>query len=429
MTFKAVENLKPSATRREVPDGHTRGLFYVLQPTGAASWAYRYRFAGKPKKLTIGTYPAIDIRAARELASEAAKAVARGDDPAAEKQAAKIAERSATAQYHDLVEKVVENFIDRYAKKQTRESSWRETVRILNKEVVGAWRGQRLSAIGRADVHGLLDKIIDRGAPIVANRTLAAFRRMCGWAVERGVIDSSPCEKLKAPAGEISRDRVLSDEEFRLAWDAFEKTGWPFGPLAQLLLLTGQRLREVGEMRWQEVDLTAKTWTIPKERSKNAMAHEIPLPNAALQILESLPRVAIGRGAPDFVFTTTGRTPASGYSKAKERFDAAMLDAMRREATERGGDPEKITAPENWSLHDLRRTAASGTAGLSIAPHVVEAVLNHKSGTIKGVAAVYNRYSYSAEKRAALDAWGRHIERIVRGAPALNIIELSSARV
>jgi integrase len=425
LTVKALESLKPGAARREVPDGHTRGLFYVLQPSGAASWAYRYRFAGKPKKLTLGAYPAIDIKTARELASDAAKAIARGDDPAATKQAARIAAREVVEQARDLVEHVVETFIERYAKKQTRESSWRETKRILNREIVGSWRGRRLSTIGGADVHDLLDKIVDRGAPIVANRTLAAFRRMCGWAVERGIIDASPCEKVKAPAGEKSRDRVLSDDEIRLAWGAFDKTGWPFGPLAKLLLLTGQRLREVGEMRWQEVDLAGRVWTIPTERSKNGAAHEVPLSAAALRILESLPRIDGGKGSPGFVFTTTGRTAVSGFSRAKEQFDTGILDAMRAAAFERGDDPSSAAAPEHWTLHDLRRTAASGMAGLGIAPHIVEAVLNHRSGTIKGVAAVYNRYSYSAERRAALEAWGRFVETIVSGKPAGNVIELA----
>ena len=264
LTIKALESLKPGTARREVPDGHTRGLFYVLQPSGAASWAYRYRLAGKPKKLTIGPYPNIGLTDARKLAGDAANAIARGDDPAAQKQTAKIAAREAANETRDLVENVVEAFIARYAQKQTKEKSWRETQRILNKEIVGAWRGRRLASIGRADVHDLLDKIVDRGAPIVANRTLAALRRMCGWAVERGIIDASPCEKVKAPASEKSRDRVLSDDELRLAWGAFEKNGWPFGPLAQLLVLSGARLREVAEMQWQEIDLAAKTWTIPE---------------------------------------------------------------------------------------------------------------------------------------------------------------------
>ena len=319
----------------------------------------------------------------------------------------------------DLVETVAATFIDRYAKKQTREKTWGETERILNREVVDPWRGRRLSAIKRADVHDLLDKIVDRGAPIVANRTLSALRRMCSWAVERGLVEASPCEKVRAPAAETSRDRVLTDDEIRAAWAAFEGVGWPFGPLAQLLLLTGQRLREVGEARWSEIDFAAKTWTIPKERAKNGIAHEVPLSEAALRILDALPRVEAGRRPAAFIFTANGRSAVSGFSRAKVAFDKAMLAALRKAARE----PAKVEAPGPWTMHDLRRTAASGMAGLGIAPHVVEAVLNHKSGSIKGVAAVYNRYSYGAEKRAALEAWGRYLDGLVTGAPAGNVVE------
>ncbi len=422
LTVKALENFKPGSARREVPDGHTRGLFYVLQPSGSASWAFRYRIAGKPKKLTLGPYPALDLRAARQMASEAAQSLARGDDPAATKKEAKIAARAADEPDRDFVETVVETFIERYAKKQTREKSWRETDRLLKREVVDAWRGRRLSAIKRADVHDLLDKIVDRGAPIAANRTLAALRRMCAWAVERGIVEVSPCEKVRAPASETTRDRVLTDDELRAAWAAFDSAGWPFGPLAQLLLLTGQRLREVAEARWPEIDREARTWTIPKERAKNGVAHEVPLSEAALRILAALPRIEAGGRSAGFLFTTTGHSAVSGFARAKAGFERAMLVAQH------GDDPDKVEAPKHWTLHDLRRTAASGMAGLGIAPHVVEAVLNHKSGSIKGVSAVYNRYNYAEEKRAALEAWGRYLETLICGAPAANVVELAKAR-
>ena len=426
LTVKALEAFKPGAARREVPDGHTRGLFYILQPSGAASWAFRYRFTGKTRKLTLGRYPDIDLPGARDLAVEARAKLARGEDPAALEKAKKLAARVSAEPDRDLVETVASTFVERYAKKQTREKSWRETERILFREVVGPWRGRRLSTIIRADVHELLDGIVDRGSPIAANRTLAALRRMCSWAVERGIADASPCEKVRAPATETSRDRVLTDDEIRAAWTAFDGAGWPFGPLAQLLLLTGQRLREVAEARWQEVDLDAKTWTIPKERAKNGVAHEVPLSEAALRILRALPRVEAGPRLAGFIFTTNGRTAVSGFSRAKDGFDKAMLAATRRAAIERGEDPEAIEPPENWTMHDLRRSCASGMAGLGIAPHVVEAALNHKSGSIKGVAAVYNRYSYGAEKRAALEAWGRYLDTLLSGAPAPNVVELKA---
>lgn len=413
LTVAAIERTKPGKARQEVPDGHTRGLYYVVQPSGAGSWAYRYRFGGKPKKLTLGGFPAISLKTARELASDAASAVARGEDPAANKQAAKAAAKAHARKEDDTIEKVVDAFVERYAKKQTRESSWREAERILRREIVGPWKGRRLGEISRVDVHGLVDPIVER-APILANRTLAALRRLCGWAVERGIIQHSPCEKVRAPVAEHSRDRVLTDDEIRLAWCAFEAAGWPFGPLAKLLLVTAARRDEVASMSWQEVDLAARTWVIPKERVKNGIAHEIPLSDAAIRILDSLPRIG---GSVGPIFTTNGRTAVSGFSKFKAQVDAAILAAMGA-----GVEP-----PERWTLHDLRRTAASGMAGLGVPPHHIEAVLNHRGGIIKGVAAIYNRYSYSAEKRSALDSWGQALDAILSGR-ADKVVELTRTR-
>ncbi|WP_159727589.1 site-specific integrase [Methylosinus sp. Ce-a6] len=436
LTIAAIEKTKPEAVRREIPDGLVRGLYLVMQPSGARSWAVRYRFLGQSRKLTLGTYPAIDLKAARELASAALVTAARGEDPAGQKKEAKR-QAAAARPAHDLLENVCAAYIKRQAKPNTREASWREVERILKREIAyveekedgtveksGPWLGRRLGDITRADINALLDEIVDRPAPILANRTLAAFRRVCNWAIGRGIIETSPCDRVKAPVVEISRDRVLTDDELRLAWGAFESAGWPFGQIGKLLLLTGARRDEVGAMTWGEVDLAGKLWTLPKERAKNGAAHEIPLSDAAVAILKSLPKIEGGKGTPGYIFTTTGTTPVSGYSRAKNQFDAAILEAMQKVAA----NSEKVTPPERWTLHDLRRTADTGMAGLGIPPHVVEAVLNHRSGIIKGVARTYNRYSYSAEKRQALDAWARRVEAIVAGKPAGNVVELAKAR-
>ena len=260
---------------------------------------------------------------------------------------------------------------------------------------------------------GFLTGMVDRGSAVNANRLLAVLRRFFNWCVERGHISLSPVEKMKPPTAETARDRVLSDDELRNAWRAFDRVGHPFGPIAKLLALTGARRDEIAAATWGEIDLDAKTWTIAKEWSKNGLAHEIPLSDSAVEIIKSLPRVEpardekTGKAAPAYVFTTTRRSTVSGWDRAKERIDTAIFKVLQNDAEEAGPDPEKVEAPPHWVLHDLRRTAASGMAGLGVAPHVVEAVLNHKSGTIKGVAAVYNRYNYAIEKRAALDAWGR----------------------
>jgi integrase len=174
--------------------------------------------------------------------------------------------------------------------------------------------------------------------------------------------------------------------------------------------LTAQRRDEVGGMEWAEIDIARRLWTIPREKAKNDRAHEVHLSALAVEIIEALPKIADHR----FVFTTTGRAPVSGFSRSKEALDRWM--------------GELAGAPiEPWILHDLRRTAATGMARLNIPPHVVDRVLNHVSGTIRGVAAVYNRHAYLDERRAALEAWSRHVESLVRPSPS-NVVELAAAR-
>ena len=411
LTPVAVEKMKPGAVRREVPDGRFKGLYLVIQPSGAKSWAFRYRtMEGTPRKLTLGSWPIMDLKRAREDATKAYLAAKDDKDPAGEKSAKRVAARVPKPVVdRDLVENVVDQFILRYAKANTKAATAAESKRILEKEVVAVWRGRRLGEIGRADVHDLLDAIVDRGSPVAANRILAALRRMCGWATERGIIASSPCQNIKPPTAERSRDRVLTDDELRRLWTATDAIGWPFRDLVRLLMLTGQRRDEVGRMRWSELDLGAALWTIPKERAKNGQAHLVHLSAPAVAILRALPKVEGGKGSVDYVFTVTGKTPVSGFSNAKERLDKLTGD----------GTPA-------WVFHDLRRTAATGMARMGVLPHVVEAVLNHLSGSKAGVAGIYNRASYADEKRHALGAWGGFVERLTSGQGG-NVVELVRA--
>ncbi len=407
LTVRTIDTLVTPEARREVPDGLLRGLYLVIQPSGARSWAVRYRNrAGTPRKHTLGTYPAIDLKSARELAQQALIEVAKGSDPASERKAARAGAKVPIDR--DLIERVVDTFVERYAKANTK--SWAETKRILDREVVSHWRGRHLAAISRADVHELLDGVVDRGSPIMANRVLAALRKMCAWSVDRGIITSSPCDKLKAPTAERSRDRVLSDDELRGVWTACDGIGWPFRDLVKLLLLTGQRRDEVGKMRWSELDLDGRTWTLPRERSKNAVAHVVPLSAPALAILAALPRI----GPSDLVFTTSGRTSVSGFSSAKARIDLLLAASL--------GQP----APA-WVFHDLRRTAATGMARLGVSLPTIEKVLNHTSGSFGGIVSVYNRHDFADEKRHALTAWGAFVERLVTAEPGANVVALKAA--
>lgn len=387
LTVKAVEAMRPATDRREIPDDYMAGLYLVIQPSGARSWAVRYRHQGVSRKHTLGSYPAIDLKAARGLAGKALRAVAEGRDPGREK----ILARSAKA---DSVEHIVEEFLERHVRRSTRPRTAQEYERLLRQHVLPHWRGRMVHEITRRDVLNALDRVVDRGAPIVANRVLAVVRKFFNWCVARDIIVTSPCVGVKAPTVERSRDRVLSDEELRLVWKAADKAGYPFGPLVQMLTLTGQRRDEVAKMQWTEIDFGKRLWTLPRERVKADRLHEVPLNEIAFDILNAAPRHADS----PFVFTVNGAVAVSGYSKAKHRLDALLPADM-----------------QPWRLHDLRRTFASGMARLGIPVHVTEAILNHRSGKISGITAVYHRYDYQTEKIQALEAWGQHVDSLVNG--------------
>jgi integrase len=400
LTIKALENLKAGPARREIPDGLLPGLYFVLQPSGKASWAVRYRAAGRPCKLTLGPYPVLDLKNARERARAALAKAATGVDPGAEKKAVKTAAPAIV----DHVENVVARFIAQHAARKLKPGTAKEVERLLEKEVAAPWHGRRLSQIGRADVHVLLDDIVERGSPISANRTAAWLRRLCAWAIERGLIDTNPCAGVKPPAAEKSRDRILGDEELRAVWRASEMLEWPYAAFIKLLILTGARRSEVAAMTWREFDFAGKLWVIPKERCKNSVEHHIPLPDLAIDILKACPHI----GDSDFVLTFSGRTPITGFAIIKNRLDTALPAEM-----------------PPWVFHDLRRTFASGCAKLGINLPVIEKLLNHTSGSFAGIVGVYQRHSFADEKRVAIETWARHVEALVSGGAGGNVIPMT----
>jgi integrase len=350
LTNIAIRKIGPSDKRREVPDGKVSGLYLIVQPSGVKSWALRYRRFGVPRKLTLGPYPGLDLAEARRKALEAVGDLARGNDPAEAKTAARAVRAEREAEI-DRVERVVALFVERHAKTKTKD--WRETERMLVNEVAGSWQGRRLSQVTRAHVHEMLDEIVDSGRPVRANRVFAQFRKMCNWAIGRGIIDRSPCAGVTAPAVETKRDRVLTDDEIRLAWGAFARVDWPFGPIGKLLLLTGARRDEVAGMKWGEIDLSARVWSLPKVRTKNKRDHEIPLSDAAIRVIEGLPRI---EGKAGLAFTTTGKTPVSGFSRAKEGIDKAILESERLWTPGRAGLKRSSVIrprPLTWSRSSL----------------------------------------------------------------------------
>jgi integrase len=463
LTPLSVKNARPGAARREIADASCKGLHLVVQPSGAMSWAFRYRFAGKPRKLTLGPVydgkdgpetPALDhantLAGARKLATDAALQVAQGIDPARhkshEKASARLRAENSELANRDTVEAIARLFVEKHAKANNRRRTWLETARLLglkpdpadprgklvliaaNKttpaggEVLGRWRERSIHEITRRDVRDLLDRIIARGAPGAANHTLAAVRKLFAWAAERDIIASSPCADLKPPTKKNSRDRVLADDELRLVWRGAEAIGRPFGPMIQLLALTLQRRNEVAQIDREEIDRQQCIWVIPKERVKNAQEHEVALAPATLEILDGL-KIGHNSGG-RLLFTVTGETPVSGFSRAKRRLDAAILQLQQDDAIASGQDPDQVKPLPPWTLHDLRRTGASGMARLGIQLPIIEKVLNHTSGSFGGVVGVYQRHQFSDEKRRALETWAQFVMATVSSDRPGNVVSL-----
>jgi integrase len=345
---------------------------------------------------------------ARARAREALQLVALGQDPILVKKATAEAAKVAA---EDRVERVVTLYVERHLKPNGKPGYAETQEGLLRNHVVPRWGQRRIGDVTKREVVALIDGLTDAGMTTGANRVFAATRALFNFALRRELIATTPFLGLKPPLAETSRDRVLTEAEVRLFWRAADAVGFPFGPAAQLLLLTAQRRDEVIRMVRSEVD--GDLWTLPAERTKNSLEHLVPLAPPALSILGAVPPIA---GAAGYIFTRTGDAPMSDYASTKARLDKAMLAIAREEATAAGRDPDGIEL-QPWRLHDLRRTASTGMARLGIPLHVTEAVLNHRSGTLGGLAGIYNRYQYLDEKRAALEAWATRVGAIVAMEP------------
>jgi integrase len=461
LTQLKVQQIKPRAVRLEIPDAGQPGLYLVVHPSGSKSWAVRYRnAAGQQRKLTLDTF--CSLATAHKLTRKALDEIAEGHDSAAVKQIAKQQAVNDAANGEKSFSAVAQRFVIQYARKQEKLRTWQEVARLLGLKpdseddtklkvikggIADRWGKKRIDEITKHDVVNLIDSIAERitdkgGNGVGANRSLAVVRKLFNWAVSKVIIQNSPCTGVVRPVREKSRDRKLTDDEVRWFWQACDKMVAPspdersdesiFGHAFKLLLLTGQRRGEVGEMTEAELDLVGATsvdgrpvWSLPEARTKNGRAHLVPLSAEVVEIIKAVPRI---RNKAGFVFCTNGENAVSGWSRAKEQLDAIMLDIAGAEAQARGEDPTTVNIPP-WIIHDLRRTASTRMQRLA-PPHVVEAVLNHISGFRAGVAGVYNQEEYSSERRAALDALAWAVNGIVTGrtSTVTSITEARAAR-
>jgi integrase len=414
-TVKQIESLKPRNDRYEIADANLRKNRLVVFPSGAKSWVHRYRFGGRTRKLTLEC-GATDLARARELGAAAMKAVASGSDPGIAKQEKKLAGDPLT------VDGMISRYLDRHvykrnekvakrARKQAPLRSAAEIERVLRKELDQFKNRRAADGMSSFEAKKLIDDVAERGA-VMGNRTLAYCKALYNFATVEKIAATNPFEDLKLTKEE-DRERVLSADELRAVWNAAGTLGEPYTAIIRLLILTGQRLNEIACLRRSEIDLVKKLQiTLPGSRTKNGRSHIVALSEPAVEILKSAKKVESEEG---LIFTLNG-SRISGWSKVRTRLAKAVTKALEKE-------------PEHWTIHDLRRTFATlANEDLKIAPHIVDKILNHSNGVVRGVAAVYNRAEWLDERRAALEAWAKHILSMVDGRGNSNVVVLRAGR-
>lgn len=388
-TDKAIAALKPQAERYEKWEGGGFGI--RVTPRGVRSWIWMYRYHGKARRITLGTYPAVGLADARMKLAKAQKLLAKGGDPGAKLVNEKRVERQA-----ETVRELVDEYLEKWARPRKRSAF--EDERILFKDVVSRWGRRKAKDLQRRDIIGLLDSIVERGAPVQANRTLGIIRRMYNWAIARDIIETNPCHGVKKPSAENQRDRVLNADEVAEFWKGLSNAGMSetIRLALRLQLVTAQRKGEVISAEWTDLDLKEAVWTIPSEKAKNRLTHRVPLSLLALEILEE---VKVNARESRWLFPSPrGDRPVTG---------PAVDHALRNN--------RDVLSVDDVVPHDLRRSAASHMTSMGISRLVVGKILNHVEGS---VTAIYDRHTYDAEKRHALEAWGRRLEEITSGSAA-----------
>ncbi len=348
------------------------GFGVKVTPKGRKVFLVMYRLAGagsRLRKYTIGPYGRVTLPMARAQAQKIFAARLDGRDPAEEKK------QSRRRLVVDRVDDLVETFIREHVAKI---GTTRRITNLLRRDVIPYWGTKSIHEIKKRDVSDLISLIAQRNGH-AAHRLLKTLKTFFRWCVGRAVIDFSPAEGISSPYREASRDRVLTDPELAAVIVAARQMPPPYGQIVEFLALTGQRREEVAQIKWDELDEKTRTWTIPGSRTKNKKAHIVHLSEPAWKVIQA-------RSGGPHVFGTDRGKRFQLFGRAKRALD-------------------EICGVVGWRHHDLRRTIVSGMARLGIPPHVADKILNHQAGTISGVAAVYQRHDFLAERKEALDRW------------------------
>lgn len=392
LTDAKLKAMKPPASGQfEISDPAVPGLRVRIGVSGARTFVVRKRIGGRPRNITVGRYsPRFGLADARKKARAILSDIEAGGDPAA---------TMPTPRKRGVTANTVHAMWPEYKIAKAERRSIKEIERVFNRHILPHFGDRLADAITRAEITRFIDEIAQT-TPVMARNVLAHFSSFYGWALPRlDRLQSNPCRDAGRPPAPKSRDRVLSEVEIGVLWNVLEGEAAPFGPAIKLLLLTGQRRNEVFDADRHEIDRKAALWTIPGHRAKNGVAHLLPLSRDALTVVAGVenksdsPKLFPARG--------NGENGPSGFSKTMTRV---------REAMEKRAD----RPIPHWTLHDLRRTMATGLQRLGVRLEVTEAVLNHVSGSRAGIVGVYQRHDYFAEKRDALDAWAREVRRLAK---------------
>lgn len=404
MTVRSVEAIKPPEEgQTDFWDEDNPGFGMRVSSGGRRAWVVMYRHGGVKRRLTLGAYPTLSLADARELAAKAQHRVEFANaDPAAEKRADRKAETFG---------ELVEDYIARHAKVKKR--SWYKDKLILEKDALPLLGKRKAKSVTRRDIIEMLDAIVKRGAPIQANRALEVVRKVFNWAIEKDILESTPCHMIKKPSDENQRDRVLKPEEIRLLWHGLDNPDLKMTRLCALVLklqlVTAQRKGEVVAAELSEFDIKSRVWTIPAYKAKNGLAHRVPLSRSALAILVELRALERNRCA----------TLAKRLRKLPSEIALRpwLFPSPRGETHIHGQGIDHALSRNLDTLgifdlvpHDLRRTGASLMTGMGINRLVVSKILNHAE---IGITKVYDRHGYDIEKKQALEAWNVRLKEIV----------------
>lgn len=390
LTAKSVSAFTAKAkAKQETFDAIVPGFGVRADGKGSGSWVLVYvaPITGKRRRYSISRLTEMTLASARARAGELKATIAAGIDPADERKANSATTEAAAADTSATFRAVWGVYYKRHGSTLANGPAMQRTI---DREVMPAWGDRNVADITRYDVADLTGGVADSGRPAAAHSLFDVVRGFFNYCIKQALVRgmvAAPTDRMAAPTKIIARDRILSDDEIKAVWSAFDVAAAPFGGLFKVLLLTGQRRTETSRMRWADVNLETGAWTIPASDAKSGKEHTVHLSPLAVEIILAQPKVSWS----EYVFAGRAANPVSGYSKAKARAD-------------------ELSGISDWRLHDLRRTCRSGMARLGVPVMVAERVLNHELG---GLIGIYDRHGYDEEMTQAWKRWSDHVAGVV----------------